>query len=138
MVVIAGAHSFGGEAGGEAVGKVGQLQPIVAALAQFFGDAGDNQLVVAQRMVEGDGGVQLVILHQVEGHMPAATGEAELVQFGFQCGGGVLRRAGELDGAVAHPRHRGQRAGHIGGKFVAHGIKLQSNRRHGNRFLSTE
>ena len=71
-------------------------------------------------MVEGDGFVQRVILHQVEGHMPAAAGEAQVVQFGFQSGGGVLRRACELDAVVAHLRHRGQRAGHIGGKLVAH------------------
>ena len=138
MVVIPRPQSFGGQACGEAVGKVGQLQPIVAALAQFFGDAGDDELVVAQRVVEGDGGVQFVILHLVEGNVPAAAGEAEFFQFSFQCGGGMLGRAGELDGGVAHPRHGGQRAGHIGGEFVAHGIKLQSNRRHGNRFLSTE
>ena len=137
VVVIAGAHSFGGEAGGEAVGEFGQLEPVVAGLAQFFGDAGDDELVVTQRMVEGDGGVERVVLHQVEGHMPATAGEAKFFQFGFQCGGGVLGRAGELDAVVAHLRHGGQSAGHIGGELMAHGIELQSNRRHGDGFLST-
>ena len=124
VVVIAGAHSCGGEAGSEAVGEFGELEPVVAALAQLFGDAGDDEFVVAQGMVEGDGGVQRVVLHQVEGHMPAGAGEAKFFQFRFQFGGGMLGRACELDAVVAHLRHGGQRAGHIGGKFMAHGKEL--------------
>ena len=117
--------------------KSGQLEPVVAATAQLFGDAGDDELVVAEGMVEGDGLGQRVVLHQVERYMPAGADEAKLVEFGFQGGGGMLGRAGELDAAVAHLRHRGQGAGHIGGKFAAHGVKLQGDGRHGNGFLST-
>ena len=126
-----------GEAVGETVGEFGQLEPVVAAAAQLFGDAGDDEFVVAEGVVEGDGLGQGVVLDEVEGDVPAGAGETEFVDFGFEGGGSVLGRAGELDAGVAHFGDGSEGAGHIGGKFAANGVELEGDGRHGNSFLST-
>ena len=109
VVVVACAHAVLCESVGGDVQLASALRPFRVRLGA---DAGDDDILVADGLVEFDRLLNLVRLDAVPRRVPSAADKARLLQKGCVEIARELRRASELDSLVAHlleRLHRGER-----------------------------
>ena len=94
----------------------------------LFRQRPDDQVAIADRLVELDARLKVVALQLVEPVVEATRLQAGAAQVGLPLLAGFLERVLELDGLVPHLLERGQGAGNVGGELLAHAPELGADR----------